>query len=611
MKKLLKIGSIIVGSLVGLLIISAIAFPFVFPLEKIKEMATEKISEAINREVKIEKVSFNIFKGISLEKLSISNRAGFARKPFVSADAIVLRYAFWPLFKRQIVIKELRLEKPEILVEKSAGGTYNFSDMIKGKKAKPKKKGKELPFSLIVDTFSIRNGKITYSDYGSGTSSKLKDVDLSVSGITLALIKPIGLNFSSVATFKDKDIPLSLKGKIAADLKNDTVKIPSLALNVAGEKAEISADISKLKYGPSIDFSISSNGLSVDPLLAIFSAGATKKKEKLPRGVLTKKISRSMASIPKRLKLKGKIDIKNFKFQEVKVNKISLGIALQNKILTADIKEIKAFEGTLSGNATVNLATHGLSYRIKNLKLSKLNAAPFSNAMVETFLTKLSNYKDMVNKVYGTLDASLSISGSGVEVPDIMANAYAQGSFSLKKGELKRLKTIDAIAEKIKVTGLKQDLKISELTAGFTFQNQIITIKDLILVGDDLRAGFNGGINLGNKSFILGNRLILKASPSATKGLSREYNLLRDDDGWVEITFELRGALKKPIPLPILKKSFDKGVEKVKEKVQEKAKEEVDKAKEAARKKAEEEKQRLAEEAKKKLQEEAKKLLNF
>ena len=104
MKKLFKWLGITTGIIIVLLVIGVVALPFVLPLEKIKDFAVARISEAIHREVKIEKVSFNLFEGIKLEKLSVSNRAGFSDQPFVSADAISLRYAFWPLFWRQIIL---------------------------------------------------------------------------------------------------------------------------------------------------------------------------------------------------------------------------------------------------------------------------------------------------------------------------------------------------------------------------------------------------------------------------------------------------------------------------------------------------------------------------
>jgi len=614
MKNLIKWVSIIVGILLLVLIIGAIALPFILPLEKIKDFAAAKISETINREVKVEKVSFNIFTGIKLEKLSISNRRGFAEKPFVSADAIALRYAFWPLFQRQIIIQELRLVKPEILIEKSAAGIFNFSDLTEKKaplKKTEKKEAKELPFSMIIDTFSIRNGKITYADYGTKTSTELKDADLTVSGITLALIKPIGFGFSATANYKEKDVPIGFSGKVSLDLKNEMLKIPSLDLKVAGERANISASVSRFKAGPDIDFSISSRKLEVDPLLAVFTAGATapKEKKKLPRGALTKTVDGITASLPYKLKIKGNIDIDNLTFLNFKVDKAKLALGLANKQANANIKEIKFYNGTLSGKADIDLRTSGLGYS-GEFKLAGFDASPFTNAVVETFLTRLENYKDLTDKVYGTLDISLSLRGRGVEVPDIMANAVGEGTFSLKKGEIKRLKTIDAIADKIKTPALKQDLKISELTGSFTLKNQVIDVRDLKLLDHDINIMFKGGVDLGGLKFVSGNRLTLKGSPSITKGLSKEFNLFRDEKGWLEATFELKGDLKKPVPVPILEKPVEKAVGKVKLKIEaekieleRKAEEEKQKAEEAARKKAEEEKKRLEEEAKEKLKE--------
>ncbi|MFH1347401.1 MAG: AsmA family protein [Candidatus Margulisiibacteriota bacterium] len=606
MKKAIKWIAIVAGILVILLIVGVVALPFIIPVEKIKEFAVARISETINREVKIEKVSFNIFEGIKLEKLSISNREGFAKKPFITADAIALRYAFWPIFRREIIIKELRLVKPEILIEKNAAGVFNFSDLTKKKAEKAEKAGEAEKagkgFSMIIDTFSIRGGRVTYVDYGTKTSSEIKNTDLTISGITLAMLKPIDFKFSSTAVYKGKNIPLSLSGKVGLDLVNDQIKIPSLSLGIAGEKANISANVSRLKTGPTINFSISSNKLSIDPLLAVFTAGATAPKKKEP-GATTKTVNKFTASIPAKLRLKGDFDIGNLSLLNFKVDKAKLGVVLDNKIVSADVREIRIYDGTLSGKTKIYLSTPGVGYSA-NLKLAGLDAAPFANAIVETFLTKLTDYKDLVNKVYGKLDVSFGIKGQGVEVSDILANADASGSLSLKNGELKRLKTVDAIADKIKAPALKQDLKISELSASFTMKNQVVNIKDLDLKDHDINVAFKGGIDLAKLIYVSGNRLTLKGSPSLTKGLSKEYDLFRDDKGWLEITFELTGDLKKPIPAPVLEKPVEKAIGKIKLKIEAK-KVEIE---EAAQKKVEEEKARLKKEAEKKVEEEKKRL---
>ncbi|MFH1542336.1 MAG: AsmA family protein [bacterium] len=623
MKKALKWFGIILGSLIGLIILAAVLLPFFLPLDKIKDMATEKISETINREVKIKTISFNLFEGIKLGGISISNREGFAKKDFVSADSIVLRYALWPIFQRQIIVKEISLVKPEILVEKSAAGVMNFSDLTKKKKKKGKIKenqgesGKE-SFSLFVDSFSIKNARITYADYGTNQTSEIKNADLKISGITLSGLKPIGLKASATAVYKEKEIPLSLAGKVNLKLAEEKLNIPALVLKIAGEQATIATTVSRWKAGPDVDFTISSKKLSADPLLAIFASEKPKvKKKKAEPGVLTAKIDKLTKSIKPQYRIKAKIDIDNLTLLDFLVDKVDVELSLENKQASLNLKEIAFYEGKLSGLANVNLAQSGLAYQIKDLRLEEFNATPFTNSVVDSFLAeKMENSADLKDKVYGKLSMALSLQGSGVESQDIMRNAIAEGSFNLTNGEIKRMKILAKVGETIKSNSLKEDMKFQDLAANFTMKNRVITTKDLKVGNSDLAVIFNGGADLGGLAWVAGNRLQLKLSPDASKGLSKEFDLMRDDQGWFELTFELTGSLKMPIPKPILDKPIEKVIGKIKAKIEAKtieieqaAQAEITKAEEEAKQKLEEEKQRLAEEAKQKVAEEAKKQL--
>lgn len=606
MKKLLKWLGIVAGTLVALLIIGIITLPFVFPLEKIKEFAVAKIAETIHREVKIEKVSFNLFSGIKLEKISVSNRSGWANRPFISADSIDLRYAFWPLFSRQIIIQEIALVKPEILIEKGAAGDFNFSDLTTPvKRSSPVTATPHVtkpPFALFISSFSLKNGKIVYLDHLTKNTNEIRNFNVGLSGFELALVKPVKLRASADVTYQGKVVPLALVGQIAFDISNEIVKVPTLALDLAGEKAHLAATLSNLRAGPTIDFTLSSSKLTVDPLLAIFAAASTTEKPKAKPGELTKTINKLTASLPGKLKVKGEVNLANLTFQNFKIDDAQLGLALANKTLAVELTMVKIYDGLLTGRLNADLKTPGISYGGK-LNLSSFDAHPFSNSVVETFLIKLPDYKDLLDKVYGKIDLTLTLSGRGVEVPEIMANAIASGSFALRNGELKRLKTIASIADQIKAPALKQDLKVSELSSGFSFRNQVLDLTNLTLRDHDLTVFFSGGLDLKDLKYVPGNRLTLKGSPSLTKDLPREYNLLRDEKGWLAATFELKGDLKKPLPTPILDKPLSTVVGKLKVK--------VDAAKVEIEQKADQEKTRLQEEAKQKIQDEAKKLFKF
>lgn len=612
MKKLLKWMAIVFGVIFLFLVISVFALPFFLPLDKIKDFAAAKISETIHRDVKINSVAFDIFSGIRLKGLTVGNRQGFAAQPFVSAESIDLRYAFWPLFSRQIIVKELRLVKPMILIEKGRGGELNFSDLTAAKPGKeptkPSQTAGKPPFELYVSSFSIDRGKISYVDHAAGTKTEVKDLTVKLAGFELALIKPIDLSASAIATYNGKEIPLGLGAKIGVNLVKESINISELSLSVAGESINGSASISAWKIAPHLDFSLSSKGIEVDPLLLLFAGSAPTPKKKALPGELTKTINQAARSLPANVSAKGAVAIDNLVFQGFKIDKINAGIKLKNKVAALDLKEVRIYSGILSGQAKVDLNVSGLQYSVADLKLAGFNSTAFINALAAGPLASLPDSKDLVNKVYGQLDLGATLSGSGVEMPALLNNLQAQGSFSLKKGALKRLKTIDAIAEKLGTTALKQDLSLQGLTADFTFGKMIVGIKNFDLADNDLNIKFNGNVNLAAQKFGEGNRLVLRASPAATKGLSREYNLLRDKDGWLEATFELRGDLKKPFPMPILLKPFDTAVGKLKVtvdakkvEVENKAKEEAAKAEAEAKAKADEEKRRLEEEAKNKL----------
>lgn len=611
MKKLMKWVAIVFGAIFLFLVISVFALPFFLPLDKIKDFAAAKISETIHRDVKIDSVAFDIFSGIRLKGLSVGNRPGFAKEPFISAESIDLRYAFWPLFSRQIIVKELRLVKPMILIEKGRDGEFNFSDLTASKPskepAKPSQTGKP-PFELYVSSFSIDRGKISYVDHAAGTKNEIKDLKVKLAGFELALVKPIDLNASAVVTYNGKEIPLGLGAKVGVNLVKESINISGLSLTIAGESLDGAAALSAWKVDPNLDFTLSSKGIEVDPLLLLFAGSAPAPKKKALPGELTKTINLAAKSLPANVSVKGEIAINNLVFQGFKVDKINAGIRLRNKVAALDLREIRIYSGALSGKAKVNLNVPGLQYSVADLKLTGFNSTAFINALAAGPLASLPDSKDLINKVYGELDLGANLSGSGVEMPALLNNLNAQGSFSLKKGALKRLKTIDAIAEKIGTAALKQDLSLQSLTADFTFGKMVVGIKNFNLADNDLNIKFNGDINLAAQKFGEGNRLALRASPASTKGLSREYNLLRDKDGWLEATFELRGDLKKPFPMPILAKPLETAIGKLKVtvdakkvEVENKAKEEAAKAEAEAKAKADEEKKRLEDEAKNKL----------
>lgn len=162
MRKLLKFVLIASAVLAGIVLIGMIGVAgyihVKYPPEKMKALATQKLSQVLHHKVSVGKVDFDFWNGFRITDLVISNRAGWMDTPLVAAKEISISYHLYELvagyFGGKVSLGEIRLNQPQILVERRGLNAFNFSDMTGGsaeaapapakasKKAKPKGKAK-------------------------------------------------------------------------------------------------------------------------------------------------------------------------------------------------------------------------------------------------------------------------------------------------------------------------------------------------------------------------------------------------------------------------------------------------------------------------------------
>ncbi len=606
LKKVLKWIGIVVAGLIVLLIIAALVIPHFLPLDKIKNLAAQKASEAIHRQVKIGKVSFNIFTGIELDNLSVSNRPGFSKEPFVSCGQIVLKYDFWALFQGRVAVSKVVLEKPQILVE-TKDGVSNYADLVgvqkpasaKASAGKPAAKANE-PISLLVSNFSIVDGQLTMNTFTKGAKEtmQLKGLNVSLSNISLVTKKPMTLYVGVTGVYEGNPVPITISGNIDLDLSKMYARLYNLDVVAAGDKLSFDITATNFDKAPNIKMSVTSSKINTDKFLAIVSGTGAKKPAPLPYGVQTANMNKSMKSIPSNITLAATFDINNVLFKQMKLNSIKGKASMSKKVLNISLTGINAYNGTITGNVIADLNVSGISYKVNGIAGKGFDATPASNDFIKSFLTKMPSYKDLKDKVYGTLSFGLTLTGKGIETPDIMANAKGSGSFLLANGKISKIESLAAVGEKIGLQTLSKDIDLKEFKANFTIANKIATIKGLTLNnGDagDVKIGFDGAANIESLAFIKGNTLSLKLNPATTK-LSADYDAFKDAQGWYSLDFEMTGSLKKPIPIPKMGNVVNQVVNNKTKELQNAAQKEIDKQKAAAEDKAKQELENKAKE---------------
>ncbi len=164
-------------ALIVLVVFIGIAGFFVLPAV-LKPVLTKKISETLHRETAVEQIKINPF------DLSATIR-GFKladpgeKTPFVSFKELHVNVdVATSIFRRALILEEVRLDQPYIGVTRKTDGTYNFSDLIP--KEETKKEEPSKPFLFSVNNIQIAGGNIDFRDKPNRTDHTIRELNISV-----------------------------------------------------------------------------------------------------------------------------------------------------------------------------------------------------------------------------------------------------------------------------------------------------------------------------------------------------------------------------------------------------------------------------------------------
>lgn len=252
-------------SVLGLLLLAGLALAIVprfIPWEKIKTGAEQKISETIQHKVTIGSIRFNIFRGIEVKNLKIENARGFSREPFLTDEIAAIQYRLLPLLAGKVMIKAVKLKRPRLLIEKTAGGRFNFSDMLPTPKTvaapEPRRETKtpaRLPMELLVARVEISDASLVYRDLAKKSEQRLEELNLSIQNLTLAGLTPVKTNLDVKLRTRGQTIPLALETSWRFNYFQEEFILDEFILGLPGVKLRAEGRIKKVFTAPELDIS--------------------------------------------------------------------------------------------------------------------------------------------------------------------------------------------------------------------------------------------------------------------------------------------------------------------------------------------------------------------
>lgn len=179
MKRPLKI----IGIVIAVLLLIAIALPFLINVNSFRPKLESALTDALGRQVRVGNLSLSILSGsVAAEDLSIADDPAYSKNPFIRAKSLKVGVEVMPLiFSKALHVTDITLEKPDIALLRDAAGKWNFSSLG----GKPKPAEKSAPSSgtpdLSVKKLDVKDGRISVNRANSSIKPHVYDnVNISV-----------------------------------------------------------------------------------------------------------------------------------------------------------------------------------------------------------------------------------------------------------------------------------------------------------------------------------------------------------------------------------------------------------------------------------------------
>lgn len=158
---------IIVGAVLAVLVIAALAVPFLVDVNRFRPTLEGQMQSALGRPVKIGTLSLALLAGgIRVEDVSIGEDPAFGTTPFVQAKSLEVGVDMWPLiFSQSLHVRSMTLEEPQVSLLQTPAGKWNFSS-LGAADAKVAKKPGAAPADFEVGVLRITNGRVRIGTTG-------------------------------------------------------------------------------------------------------------------------------------------------------------------------------------------------------------------------------------------------------------------------------------------------------------------------------------------------------------------------------------------------------------------------------------------------------------
>lgn len=249
--------------------------------ERVRALVVPAAEKALHRKVELGAISVGLFTGISLTDFVVKEVDG--QTDFVKTEALVLRYDFWPLLKKQVIINTIQLDRPFIRIHRDKTGAFNFDSLPmvatkKNQSAGPQQNTAPAK-AITVEEVVIREAKVTVDDE-TGTIPTLEamvsaNLNLTADAAGIPTIAQGDADLATTLTIGNATPRLTLK----AAFDPDRITYQAEAL-LDQETIRLEGTVQDYRTTPQTTVNLAAKSLDLEKLLALKAKRPNKTEQK-------------------------------------------------------------------------------------------------------------------------------------------------------------------------------------------------------------------------------------------------------------------------------------------------------------------------------------------
>src|SRR6266702_2020919 len=217
MMKVLKIGGIVVGVLIVILI----AIPFFINANQCRGTIETNLTSSLGRTVKVGDLHLSLLtSSVGADDLAIADDPHFSNDPFLTAKSLKVGVELMPLLmSKKVNVSSLTIDKPQVTLLRDQTGRWNFSTLGNSTSAK-KSTGEPAP-DISIGKLELTNGEMSVGSTGSSKRSKYENLHVKATDVSAKSEFPVTVSADLPSGGK-----LKLDGKLGPLDANDAAMSP-------------------------------------------------------------------------------------------------------------------------------------------------------------------------------------------------------------------------------------------------------------------------------------------------------------------------------------------------------------------------------------------------